>query len=55
MTLCPLCGSDRLIPLSFAEDDVPDEIGERPVAKCALCGHQVYEAEIEAHEESSRK
>jgi DNA-directed RNA polymerase subunit RPC12/RpoP len=44
MVLCPACGSDRLIPLTFGSvlgNDRTD-LTRRPVAKCADCGERTY-------------
>jgi DNA-directed RNA polymerase subunit RPC12/RpoP len=44
LLICPACGSDRLIPLTFGTvlaDDRPD-LERRPVAKCADCGERTY-------------
>jgi DNA-directed RNA polymerase subunit RPC12/RpoP len=46
LSLCPRCGSDRLIPLSFPEDEATEEVQEQPVLKCAICGYRIYEPEI---------
>jgi hypothetical protein len=46
---CPVCGADRLIPLSFQVSrlDVPDEerpevVVMRPTAICGGCGARIY-------------
>jgi DNA-directed RNA polymerase subunit RPC12/RpoP len=44
LILCPACGSDRLIPLTFVTvltDDRTD-LPRRAVAKCATCGERTY-------------
>jgi len=47
VSLCPLCGSDRLIPLTFPQDEfLGDEVGDRPLAKCSICGHRIYDADV---------
>jgi DNA-directed RNA polymerase subunit RPC12/RpoP len=56
MILCPTCGSDRLIPLSFAqEQSVPGAGEKRPLVKCATCGQRIHAAEITADEQGSSK
>ena len=48
MVLCPLCGSDRLIPLTFARNQCGDanrgriKEPQRQVAKCIGCGERIY-------------
>jgi hypothetical protein len=46
---CPVCGADRLIPLSFqvsrldAADEVrPEVVVMRPVAICGGCSTRIY-------------
>jgi len=47
MSLCPLCGSERLIPLTFPQDEfIGVEVEDRPVAKCSICGHRIYDADV---------
>jgi hypothetical protein len=46
MSICPACGSERLIPMSFPEDEATNEVRSQPVLKCAACGHLVYDTEI---------
>jgi uncharacterized Zn finger protein len=46
MSICPVCGSERLIPMSFPEDEATNEVRSQPVLKCAACGHLVYDNEI---------
>ncbi len=46
MSICPVCGSERLIPMSFPEDEATNEVRSQPVLKCAACGHLVYDTEI---------
>jgi hypothetical protein len=48
LILCPECGADRLIPLTFplyrrkgAQPGQP-ELLVRPVAKCTSCGVRVF-------------
>jgi len=56
MSLCPLCGSDRVIALTFPPAFgwvVRDDPDKRPVAKCAVCGHRFYEGEIELRDDDS--
>ena len=44
MVVCPKCGSDRLIPLTFGlEADVdPTDLPHRAAAKCVACGELIY-------------
>jgi hypothetical protein len=53
---CPVCGSDRLIPLSFPSngEEILDEVGERPHAKCAVCGNRIYDPGVLAGQDSSK-
>jgi hypothetical protein len=50
---CPVCGTDRLIPLSFKVSrlDAPDEerpevVVMRPVAICGGCAARIYPKEF---------
>ena len=59
LQLCPRCGADRLIPLTF-EGPPPDDGGlrdadgqpevsdppERAVLKCVACGWQLYASDL---------
>jgi|HubBroStandDraft_4_1064222.scaffolds.fasta_scaffold581945_2 DNA-directed RNA polymerase subunit RPC12/RpoP len=49
LILCPSCGSERVIALNFPQDVgvVLEEGGERPVAKCAVCGHRIYAQDVQ--------
>jgi hypothetical protein len=43
--MCPSCGADRLIPLTFAvyrREAGPEVILERPMAKCSACGERMF-------------
>jgi hypothetical protein len=45
LILCPGCGADRLIPLSFPEyrrKAGPEVIFRRPLAKCTGCGERIF-------------
>jgi hypothetical protein len=44
MVVCPKCGSDRLIPLTFGLDaDVdPTDLPRRAAAKCVACSELIY-------------
>jgi len=44
LILCPACGSDPLIPLTFTSAQNEDKIDlpRRPVAKCLACGERTY-------------
>lgn len=44
LILCPKCGSDRLIPLTFtpALGEEWVDLPRRPVAKCANCGQRTF-------------
>jgi hypothetical protein len=49
MGLCPACGADRLVPLTFQAarahaDDLerPEVVVMRPIAKCGGCGARIY-------------
>ena len=56
VAVCPLCGSDRVIPLSFPSDgeEIVDELGERPHAKCAVCSNRIYAPGALARQEPSQ-
>jgi DNA-directed RNA polymerase subunit RPC12/RpoP len=55
MVVCPKCRSDRLVLLTFsaALGDEKLDLPERPVAKCANCGHRLSAAEVAAQEGST--
>jgi hypothetical protein len=45
MGLCPACGADRLVPLTFqaarataGDLERPEVVSMRPIAKCGGCG-----------------
>lgn len=43
--VCPACGADRLIPLTFPiyqRRSGPEVVLRRPLAKCASCGERVF-------------
>jgi hypothetical protein len=43
--VCPGCGADRLIPLTFPvyqREAGPEVFMRRPVAKCVTCGNRIY-------------
>ncbi len=45
MILCPSCGEDRLIPLTFPvyrREAGPEVIYRRPMAKCSGCGERMF-------------
>jgi hypothetical protein len=49
MPMCPECGADRLVPLSFQvarlgerDEERPEVVAMRPAAKCAGCGARIY-------------
>ncbi|MHB8538442.1 MAG: hypothetical protein ACYDCS_10580 [Candidatus Dormibacteria bacterium] len=45
MILCPCCGADRLIPLTFPvyrREAGPEVVLRRPLAKCSACGQRVF-------------
>jgi DNA-directed RNA polymerase subunit RPC12/RpoP len=47
MIRCPICGSERVILLTFdraAADMLPD--AERPLAKCVNCGHRLTTQQV---------
>jgi hypothetical protein len=50
---CPVCGADRLIPLSFRvsrlaapDEERPEVEAMRPVAICGGCGARIYPEEF---------
>jgi hypothetical protein len=51
MTLCPVCSSERVTPLTFPQDVAVmlDEVDERPVAKRAVYGDRIYEFDRTIH------
>jgi len=55
MPACPNCGSERLVLLTFtsAQGDEAPDLPERPVAKCAACGHKLTAREVTAKEDAS--
>jgi hypothetical protein len=45
LIVCPGCGADSLIPVSFPEyrrEAGPEVTFRRPVAKCGACGERVF-------------
>jgi ribosomal protein S27AE len=45
MILCPTCGADRLIPLTFPvyrREAGPEVRYRRPIAKCSRCGERIF-------------
>ena len=45
LILCPACGADRLIPLSFPQfqpEAGPAAAFRRPIAKCCACGERIF-------------
>jgi hypothetical protein len=45
LILCPACGADRLIPLSFPQlraQAGPATAFRHPIAKCCACGTRVF-------------
>ena len=46
MTLCPLCSSERIITLGFSEEAAQVNTSQLPAAKCVVCGHRIYAAEV---------
>jgi Zn finger protein HypA/HybF involved in hydrogenase expression len=55
MLICPKCESDRVISLTFPPDLGELMVGmpDRPVAKCADCGHELSAEEVTAQDEPS--
>lgn len=57
--LCPTCGAERLIPLSFPNDGEATVRGtegtptEHPVLKCAVCGNRLYRHEMPASDDTT--
>jgi hypothetical protein len=54
MLLCPQCGSDRILPLTFPSTLIEQlflEAPDRPVAKCVDCSRLVTAAEVTGQEE----
>ena len=54
MLLCTQCGSDRVIPLTFASVLVEQlflEAPDRPAAKCVDCSRRITAAEVTAQED----
>ncbi len=53
MLVCPRCGSDRLVTLTFtsAMGEELVDLPKRPVAKCVDCGHRLWPSEVTAQEE----
>ena len=55
--VCPACGADRLIPLTFPvyqREAGPDVIVVRPMAKCSGCGERIF-AKIIARQPLSKR
>jgi len=45
LILCPACGADKLIPLTFPlyrRQGGPEVEFRRPFAKCSSCGERIY-------------
>lgn len=53
--VCPMCAGDRVIPLTFETviGEMLAQLPERPIAKCASCGHRLTAREVTAQERSS--
>ena len=54
--VCPACGADRLIPLTFSvyqREAGPEVIVVRPMAKCSGCGERIF-AKIIARQRLSK-
>ena|ERR1700686_2337619 len=54
--VCPACGADRLIPLTFPvyqREAGPEVIVVRPMAKCSGCGERIF-AKIIAQQRLSK-
>jgi predicted RNA-binding Zn-ribbon protein involved in translation (DUF1610 family) len=52
--VCPNCGSDRVISLTFSPivlTEVVIEMPDRPIAKCADCAHRLTAVEVAAQEQ----
>jgi hypothetical protein len=55
--VCPGCGADRLIPLTFPiyrREAGPEVVVVRPVAKCSGCGERIF-AKVIARQQISRR
>jgi hypothetical protein len=55
--VCPACGADRLIPLTFPvyqREAGPEVVLVRPMAKCSGCGERIF-AKIIARQRLSRR
>lgn len=55
--ICPACGADRLIPLTFPvyqPEAGPEVVWVRPMAKCSGCGERIF-AKIIARERLSKR
>jgi hypothetical protein len=52
LVLCPRCGTDRLIPLTFSglrpDADSQADLPERPLMKCVGCGERLYARDVKA-------
>jgi hypothetical protein len=60
MALCPECGTDRLVPLTFqaarttaGDLERPDVVTMRPIAKCGGCGARIYPERIAHRDDPS--
>jgi hypothetical protein len=45
LILCPACGADRLIPLTFRQHQPeagPPAAYRYPIAKCCACGERIF-------------
>ena len=54
--VCPACGADRLIPLTFSvyqRETGPEVVVVRPMAKCSGCGERIF-AKIVARQRVSK-
>jgi DNA-directed RNA polymerase subunit RPC12/RpoP len=54
--VCPACGADRLIPLTFPmhqREAGPEVVCLRPVAKCSGCGERIF-AKVVARQRLSK-
>jgi hypothetical protein len=54
--VCPACGADRLIPLTFSvyqREAGPEVVVVRPMAKCSGCGERIF-AKIIARQRLSK-
>jgi hypothetical protein len=55
--VCPSCGADRLIPLTFPiyqREAGPEMVLVRPMAKCSGCGQRIF-AKIIARQRLSKR